>query len=174
MSCKNRWAAAAALVGLLAVSGLAERATAQITANASISAIANVTGVAPLTAAGVNDLLFGSVTAGTPKTVTAPSNMGRFSISGQPSTPVTVTFTLPTVLTGTGSSTIPITFGSADGLNWSTFPTTFTTFDPNSPFFTSLHVTTGALTIGLTGTVSPPTLTTTDVYTGTVTLTVAY
>lgn len=170
----NRIAAAPALMGLLVVAAFARPASAQVSANASISAIANVTGVAPLTAAGVNDLNFGNATAGTPK---APSSLaadaGRFNISGQPSATVTVSFALPSVLTGAGASTIPITFGGTDGLNWTTFPTTFTTFNPNAPFFTTLSAV-GNLTIGISGTVSPPVGTTTGNYAGTITLTVAY
>jgi len=162
-----------AAAGLIALA-IAAPAAAQTSAVASINATANVTGVAPLTAAGVNDLNFGAVTAGTPKT---PANLandaGRFNISGQPSTPVTVTFALPTVLVGPGAATIPITFGNADGLNWTAYPTTFVTFNPNVPFFTSLSGT-GNLTIGISGTVSPPLLTSTGTYNGTVTLTVTY
>jgi hypothetical protein len=162
---------AAALVGLFAVAGTTGRASAQATA--SISATANVTGYAPLTAAGVNDLDFGAVTAGTPKAPTSLSaNAGRFNISGQTSTPVTVNFTLPAVLTGT-SGTIPITFATTDGLLWTAYPTTHTTFNPNAPFFTTTDGS-GNLVIGIAGTVSPPLATTTGTYTGTVTLTVSY
>ena len=174
MSCTNRLAAAAALCGLLAVSSLAVPAAAQTSATASISAIANVSGIAPLTASGVNNLLFGAVTAGTPKAPTSlASDAGRFNISGQPNTPVTVSFALPTVLTGAGSSTIPITFSSSDGLRWTAYPTTFTTFSPSAPFSTSLDGS-GNLVVGIAGTVSPPTGTTTGTYTGTITMTVSY
>jgi spore coat protein U-like protein len=169
-----RFASTTALIGLLAVAAAVRPASAQITATASINAVANVTGVAPLTAAGVNNLNFGNVTAGTPK---SPSNLaadaGRFNISGQPSANVTVSFALPTQLDGAGGSFIPVTFGSTDGLNWSSFPSTFTTFNPNANFFTVLSGT-GGLVIGLTGTVSPAALTSTGTYTGTVTMTVTY
>lgn len=164
----------AALVALGAVSSLARTVAAQTSATATINAKAQVSGIAPLTATGVNDLNFGTVTAGTPFRQTDPTQQGRFSIAGQPSQPVTVTFTLPTVLTGTGSATIPITFGSADGIVFSpAFPTVSTTFSPSAPYGTSLNAS-GALLIGITGTVSPPSLTTTGLYQGTVTLTVAY
>jgi hypothetical protein len=163
-----------AFAGLLCASILALPAAAQTTASASITAKAQVSGVAPLTAAGVNDLNFGVVTAGTPKTPTSlASDAGRFSISGQPSTPVTVSFTLPTVLTGAGNSTIPITFGSSDGLFWHPYPGTFTTFSPSAPSPQTLDAT-GSLVVGISGTVSPPTLTSTGLYTGTITLTVSY
>ncbi len=164
---------AAALVGLIAVCSLVRTASAQTSATATINAKAQVSGIAPLTASGVNDLNFGTVAAGTPFRQTDPTQQGRFAISGQPSQPVTVTFTLPTVLTGSGSATIPITFGTNDGIVFSTFPTVSTTFSPSAPFVSSIS-SGGSLTIGITGTVSPPSLTTTGLYQGTVTLTVSY
>lgn len=166
--------AAVAVVGLFAVGSLTRAAAAQTSATASVSAIAHVSGVAPLTAAGVNDLNFGTVTAGTPKVpASLASDAARFTISGQVATPVTVSFTLPTVLSGSGGATIPITFGSTDGLLWSAFPSTYTSFNPNAPFFTTTDGT-GNLIVGLSGTVAPPVLSTTGNYTGTITLTVAY
>lgn len=173
MSRGLRFASAAALLGVVGL-GLTRQATAQSTANASVQATAFVSGVAPLTAAGVHDLDFGTVNAGQVKSPTSLSaDAGRFNISGQASTPVTVSFVLPAVLTGAGASTIPITFGGSDGLHWTTFPTSFLTFNPNAPFLVNLNAL-GNLTIGISGTVSPPLGTTTGNYTGTVTLTVAY
>ena len=171
MSRRNPLAVATALVGLLGMSVLTAPAAAQATA--SIADTANVTGFAPLTAAGVNTLDFGNVVAGVPKSPTSmAANAGRFNISGQASTPVTVTFTLPTVLTGPGGP-IPVTFGILDGLHWTAYPTTFAPFNPNAPFFTATDGT-GNLVIGISGTVTAPVATTTGVYTGTVTLTVTY
>lgn len=173
MARSHRFIAAAAVVGVLA-GMLATPAAAQTSANASVQALAYVVGIAPLTAAGVNDLQFGTVNAGTPKTpTTLATDAGRFNISGEPSTPVTVSFTLPTVLTGAGATTIPISFGGSDGLHWTAYPTTSVTFNPNAPFLVSLDAL-GNLTIGISGTVSPPLGTTTGNYSGTVTLTVAY
>ena len=72
-----------AFAGLLCASILALPAAAQTTASASITAKAQVSGVAPLTAAGVNDLNFGVVTAGTPKAPTSlASDAGRFNDLG--------------------------------------------------------------------------------------------
>jgi hypothetical protein len=173
MSRTNRFVTGA-MVALLGVSCVASIATAQTSATATINAKAQVSGIAPLTAAGVNDLDFGIVTAGTPKAPTSlASNAGRFTVSGQPSTPVTITFTLPTVLTGQGNATIPITFSSSDGLIWSPYPSTFTTFSPAAPFATGLDGS-GNLVVGISGTVAPPALTTTGLYTGTITMTVSY
>lgn len=164
----------AAALGLLVAGAVATPASAQVSANAAVNAIAQIVGIAGLTAAGVNDLNFGSTNAGTPATPASMANdAARFAVSGEPSYPVNVTFTLPTVLTGPGLATIPVSFGGSDGLFWTAYPTTFTTFNPNSVFATSLDAL-GNLIIGLSGTVSPPLGTTTGVYTGTITLTVAY
>ena len=171
MSRRSRFTTALA-VGLIAAAVITAPAAAQ-SATASITATASVSGIAPLTAAGVNDLNFRAVTAGTPKTPAA-ADVGRFNVSGQPSTPVTVSYgLLPTVLTGAGGATIPITFGTTDGLRWVTFPGTFTTFNPNAPFLTTTEPS-GSLIVGISGTVSPPVGSTTGIYTGTITLTVAY
>ena len=169
-----RAGAGAAMVGLLGVGTLAVPATAQTSATASIIANAFVSGVAPLTATGVNNLSFGTVTAGATKTPSSlAADAGRFNISGQPGSPVTVTFVLPTVLTGPGAGTIPITFSATDGLRWTAFPTTFVAFDPNAAVLTPLDAL-GNLVIGISGTVAPPVGTITGSYSGTVTLTVTY
>jgi hypothetical protein len=171
---RNRLAAAAAIAGLLGVSGLANSAAAQSTANASVDAVAFVIGVAPLTAAGVRDLTFGNVTAGTIRTITDPAaDGGRFAISGEPSTPVTVSFTLPPVITSAGGDAIPITFGGTDGIHWTTFPSAFLTFNPHGSFLVSLSAT-GNLVIGIIGSIAPPLGTVTGEYRGTIQLTVAY
>ncbi len=167
--------AAVALVGIVALAGATRAASAQTSATASVNALAHVTGgLQPLTAAGVNDLNFGIVTAGTPKGPTSlATDAARFNISGQFSYPVTVSFTLPTVLSGNGGATIPITFGATDGLLWTSYPATHTTFNPNAPFFTTTDAS-GNLIIGLAGTVSPVVTASNGDYTGTITLTVAY
>ena len=173
MSRGSRFTAVVA-VGLVAAAVFSAPVAAQTSALASISAVASVSGIAPLTAAGVNDLNFGVVTAGTPKAPTSlAADAGRFNISGEPSTPVSVTYLLPTVLSGGGGATIPITFGTTDGLLWAAYPAAPTTFNPNAPFFTSTNAL-GNLTVGIAGTVSPPLGSTTGSYTGTVTMTVAY
>ncbi len=171
MSRTVRFTSAAALLSLV---GLASTGAAQVTANASATATAFVQGIAPLTATTQNDLNFGTVNAGTVKTVTnLAADAARFNISGEPSFPVTVSFVLPTVLTSAGSTTIPISFGGSDGIQWTSFPATFFSFNPNGAFLTALDAF-GNLIVGVTGTVAPPLGTTTGTYTGTITLTVAY
>lgn len=169
MSRVPRLLLAAAVLALV----FASPAAAQTTANASIQALAFVQGVAPITATGVNDLNFGTVIAGTP---TAPTNLasqaGRWDITGEAGAPVTVSLTLPLTLAGPGG-TIPISFAATDGLHWNPFPTTNTTFNPQVPYLTNIDGS-GNLTLGISGTVSPPAGTTTGNYTGTITLTVSY
>lgn len=163
-----------AALGALAFCGaLAGPAAAQSTASASIQAIAFVQGVAPITAAGVNDLNFGTVFSGATTGLTnVAAQAGRFDITGEPGAAVSVSFALPLTLAGAGG-TIPIAFANTDGLDWNPFPAAFTTFDPNVPYLQSLSGS-GALTIGIRGTVSPAAATTTGSYTGTITLTVSY
>lgn len=172
MSWRPRYAVATALLGVLGL-GLTQPAAAQTSATASVNATAFVQGVAPLTATGVNNLDFGTVNAGQSKSPSAvATDAGRFNITGQPGAPVTVSFVLPSQLTGV-SGTIPITFSTSDGLRWLAFPTSFVAFDPSAPFLTSLGAG-GSLSIGISGTVSPAASTITGNYTGTVTLTVSY
>lgn len=168
---KGTLAAAALVVALMGVSS--SPAAAQTSDADVINAIALVVGIAPLNVTGVNDLQFGSVTAGSVGTIADPAaNGGRWDVTGEPSAAVSVAFTLPTVLTGPGGS-IPITFSATDGLNWTSYPTTFTTFNPNALLSTTLTGA-GTLTIGIVGSVSPALGTTTGTYTGTITLTVSY
>jgi hypothetical protein len=168
---KNALGAAALVVALMGVSS--SPATAQTSDADVINAIALVLGIAPLNVTGVNDLQFGSVTAGSVGTIADPAaNGGRWDVTGEPSAAVSVAFTLPTVLSGPGG-TIPISFSATDGLNWTSYPVTFTTFNPNAILATSLTAG-GTLTIGIVGSVAPPLGTTTGTYTATVTLTVSY
>jgi hypothetical protein len=129
--------------------------------------------LAPLTATAVADLDFGTVLAGT---TGVPANLatdaGRFDLTGEPNAAITVTYTLPTTLSGVGG-TIPITFGASDGLLWNPFPASFTTFDPHVPF-PVLFGAAGALTVGITGSVAPAIGTVPGSYTAVITLSVEY
>ena len=149
---------------------------AQATATANINATATVVGLTPLAATGVNDLDFGAVVAGfpaSPDVANLASQAGRFDVTGEPAAPVSVDFTLPVELTGIGAAVIPISFAATDGLEWTTFPTAYSTFDPNFPHFTAIDAA-GNLTIGITGTINPAAAVISGAYSGTVVLTVAY
>ena len=91
------------LASALAVAPLA----AQSTASASLAVTAKV--INPLSLSVTAPLDFGSVFAGTPKTITPDaSNGGRFTISGEAGAAVSVTLQMPTVVTATGGATIPL------------------------------------------------------------------
>ena len=169
----KRLASIGCLFGLLAL--FAMPAQAQVSANANISATATVIGVTPIAATGVNDLQFGAILAdGNPWVPTdLASQAGRWNITGEPSANISIDFTLPAVLDDGFASTIPITFGATDGLEWSTYPTANTTFDPNATHNAILDAT-GLLVIGISGTVTPPITAVSGIYTGTITMTVAY
>src|SRR5207302_7339626 len=94
----------------LATFVLALAATAAVRAqgvNGSISATATVQ--SPITVTGAQNLGFGNVFPGVAKTVaySDATNAGQFSVTGQASTPVTYSFSLPTNLTRSGN-TFPI------------------------------------------------------------------
>lgn len=80
----------------------------------TIQATASV--VASLTVTGSNNLQFGSVTPGTPKSVdkATAGSAGEWTITGTASAEVTLDFTLPTELTDGAAATMPISFSTTD------------------------------------------------------------
>src|SRR5256885_14051777 len=93
-------------LAVLALVISASAAQAQ-TNNASITATAAVQ--TPINVLGAQQLNFGNVFPGVNKTVNATdlTNGGRFDVTGQASTPVTLSFTLPATLSS-GGNTMPI------------------------------------------------------------------
>src|SRR5438445_12774661 len=91
------------VVAALALAGTALQAQSN---NASITATATVQ--TPINVVGAQQLSFGNVFPGVNKTVVAMdlANAGRFDISGQASTQVTLSFTLPAT-PGSGGNTMP-------------------------------------------------------------------
>jgi hypothetical protein len=168
-----------AALALALCTALASPAAAQTTANASILATATVSGgFAALTATGTQNLEFGTIDAGTCVAGCAPVNNGRFEITGEPSAPVTVSFTsLPSVLDGQGpaaGSTLGVAFGVTDGSRLTTGTTTIAeTFDPAAAKITALDAG-GDLWIGIAGTVTTELTSTNGDYQGTIQLTVSY
>lgn len=155
------WAVAAALLVLpMAVSA---QASGILTASANV--------LQPLSAVGTDDLDFGSVFPGVSSTV-LPSDVsaGRFDIAGESNAEIDINFTLPTTLNGSGSTTIPISFGTTSAA-WvaggGPFP-----FDPNTG--TTQNLDAGSMIVFLGGTVDPAFDQAAGMYTNTVTMTVAY
>src|SRR5688572_5351067 len=85
-------------LAVLALVGIGASAAQAQTNNASITATATVQ--TPINVIGAQQLSFGNVFPGVNKTVAASdlTNAGRFDVSGQASTPVTLSFTLPLML----------------------------------------------------------------------------
>ncbi len=88
---------------------------------------------------GLQNLDFGALIPGVPTTIakTDPVRSGQFRITGAGFfRNVTISFVLPTVMTGPGGATIPLTFLNTDGgfSGWSGAINNQTTFNPNTPY----------------------------------------
>jgi len=156
------------LVAVLALTGTALQAQ---TNNASITATASVQ--TPINVLGAQPLNFGNVFPGVNKTVLPMdlTNAGRFDVSGQASTPVTLSFTLPATL-GSGSNTMPIvSYAGVHAQNSS--GTGGTGFLPSAGASPSLNAS-GQLWVWVGAQVQPATNQVAGVYTGSITMTVVY
>lgn len=159
--------AALALVVAGAATAQAQGVNGSITATASVQS--------PITVAGTSNLLFGNVFPGINKTIAVTvGGAGLFSVTGQTSTPVTYSFTLPSNLTN-GGNNLPI--GSWTGeWNPAQSPTGGTVFTPSAnPAGATLSAgNPGLLYFYVGATVTPPSNLPAGTYTGTITLTVSY
>jgi len=141
------------------------------TNNASITATAVVQ--TPINVIGFQPLNFGNVFPGVNKAVAATdlANAGRFDVTGQLSTSVTLSFTLPATLSF-GANTMPIdtyTGIHADNLA----QTGGTGFNPVTGASPTLSAT-GGLFVWIGARVVPATNQAQGTYTGTITMTVVY
>jgi hypothetical protein len=157
----------------LVVAALTLRGTAlqAQTNNASITATASVQ--TPINVVGAQQLNFANVFPGVNKTVAATDlvNAGRFDVTGQANTPVTLSFTLPATLSS-GGNTMPIVSytGVSAPDNAQTAPTAFTPASGATPTLNG----SGALWVWIGAQVQPATNQAAGVYTGSVTMTVVY
>lgn len=141
------------------------------TNNASITATATVQ--TPINVIGAQALNFGNVFPGVNKTVAATdlTNAGRFDVTGQASTPVTLSFTLPATLSS-GANTMPIdTYTGIHADN--SAQTGGTAFNPVTGASPTLSAT-GGLFVWVGARVVPATNQAQGVYTANVTMTVVY
>jgi spore coat protein U-like protein len=156
------------LVAVLALTGTALQAQSN---NASITATASVQ--TPINVVGAQPLSFGNVFPGVNKTVVATdlTNAGRFDVTGQASTPVTLSFTLPATL-GSGSNTMPIvSYAGVHALNSTGIGGIG--FLPSAGASPSLNAS-GQLWVWVGAQVQPATNQVAGVYTGSITMTVVY
>ncbi len=156
------------VVAALVLTGTAVQAQ---TNNASITATANVQ--TPINVLGAQQLSFGNVFPGVNKTIAATdlTNAGRFDVTGQASSPVTISFTLPATL-GSAGNTMPIV--SYTGVHaQNNAQTGGTAFSPAAGASPSLNAS-GALWVWVGAQVQPATNQAAGVYTGSITMTVVY
>ncbi len=161
----------ASKLSLTIVALLALGATAAQAQSASIQATATVN--TPLTVTGTAPLAFGTVFPGLLKAVApADATSGRFTVLGQTSAEVSITFPgLPTNLTGPGN--LPI--GTYLGLHNNTNAAAGTAFTPSAASTLAiLDATTGNRFIFVGATVSPGVAQAAGAYTGTITMNVVY
>lgn len=148
-------------------------ATAQAQSNnASITATASVQ--SPINVSGAQNLNFNNVFPGVNKTVAATdlTNAGRFDVTGQASTPVTMSFTLPATLSS-GGNTMPIASYSGIHADNSAQTLGVVAFTPGASNGATLSGT-GAMFVWVGAQVQPATNQAAGVYTGSITLTVVY
>jgi hypothetical protein len=127
-------------------------------------------------ATGVRDLGFGSVLPGVRTTVhpTDVARSGQFQITGEPNDPVEITFLLPSMLTGPGGATMPVSFTDVSaGFSASGSITNQVFFDPRFRFQTNLS-STGRGTGFLGGVLDPSPTQPAGSYSGSVSITVAF
>ncbi len=154
----------------LALSVLATAAQAQVN-NASITATATVQ--QPINVSGFQSLNFGNVFPGVTKTIAASdgTNAGRWDVTGQASSLVNLSFTLPANLTS-GANLLPI--ANFTGVyNTAATPVGGTGFTPSAGAAPTLSGT-GQLFVWVGGQVTPASNQPAGVYTASVTLTVTY
>lgn len=141
------------------------------TNNASITATASVQ--TPINVVGAQALDFGNVFPGVNKTIAATdlTNGGRFDVTGQASTPVTLSFTLPATLSS-GANTMPIV--SYTGVHaQNAAQTGGVAFAPAAGANPTLSAG-GALFVWVGAQVQPATNQAAGVYTGSISMTVVY
>lgn len=166
----SRLTAALLLLPVLTTAGASQTsATASVTAAAAVTNLRSVS----LTAVGVHDLEFGTVTRGIFQAPPSATDCGRFNVVGEGNAPVSITFILPTVLTSTTGETALIEFGPTDGLIWTGFPTANVRFDPRATFLGTLDGF-GLLVVGILGSVRPTEFASPGSYSGTITMLVSY
>jgi hypothetical protein len=156
------------VVACLVLTGTALQAQ---TNNASITATASVQ--TPINVVGAQQLSFGNVFPGVNKTVAATdlTNAGRFDVTGQASTPVTLSFTLPATLSS-GGNTMPIVSFTGEYALLATQVGGFL-FAPAAGANPTLSGT-GALFVWVGAQVQPATNQVAGVYTASITMTVVY
>lgn len=157
------------VLSLIAMVGHVSSTRAQNSASATVSATVQQ----PITVTKNNDLSFGSVFPGVNKTIgVSAGGAAKFTVAGQASTPVNLTFTLPsTIASGANSMTVSSWSGQ---YNTTDSPTGGTTFTPSASATAATLAGTGSLFVYVGATVEPTESQAAGSYSGSMTLTVVY
>lgn len=129
----------------------------------------------PISVTGVQSLAFGTLIPGLPSSVSRSdaARSGQFLVEGPHDTQGSLTFTLPSVLTGPAGATLPLTFAGSDaGYSQSQNIGSQVGFDPKVPFLITFGQQ-GRGSVFLGGTAHPAPSQRAGSYTGTVTLNLA-
>ena len=175
-STRRRWLAAQ-LVGITALTTLAAPAHAQSNVSGSLAITAQV--VTPLALIVSHPLDFGRLLTSSTKTIAPGSaTSGRFELVGQGGSSITVTLTMPAILTPTTGAGMPVTawtYVASDGPGLGGAPISFNagTSVPIALTFESVPGST-KMYFGIGATVTASALQPTTPYTGTGQITAAY
>jgi hypothetical protein len=154
---------------LIATVALATPLAAQNSASANVTATVQQ----PITVTKNSDLSFGSVFPGLDKSIAVTAGgAAKFTVSGQSSTPVNLTFSLPSTITSSGNSmTVGTWVGHFSGTDQTTGGTSFT---PSASATAATLSGTGALFVYIGATVQPTVSQASGSYSGSMTMTVVY
>ena len=154
---------------VLAIFWMAAPLAAQNSASADITATVQQ----PITVTKNNDLSFGSVFPGLNKSIAVTAGgAAKFTVAGQASTPVNLTFTLPATIANGGNA---LTIASWTGHHATTDVTSGgTTFTPSASATAATLSGTGGLFVYVGATAQPTVTQAAGSYTGSMTMTVVY
>ena len=144
-----------------------------LAAQNSASADVTATVQQPITVTKNSDLSFGSVFPGLDKSIAVTAGgAAKFTVSGQASTAVNLTFSLPSTITSGGNSmTVGTWVGHFSGTDQTTGGTAFT---PGASATAATLSGTGALFVYVGATVQPTVSQASGSYSGSMTMTVVY
>ena len=145
------------------------RASAQNNASATVSATVQQ----PITVTKNNDLSFGTVFPGVDKSIAVTAGgAAKFTVAGQASTPVNLTFTIPATIASGGNN---LTLASWTGHFATTDVTSGgTSFTPSASATTATLSGSGALYVYVGATAQPTVTQAAGSYSGSMTMTVVY
>ena len=146
---------------------------APLAAQNSASADVTATVQQPITVTKNNDLSFGSVFPGLNKAIAVTAGgAAKFTVAGQASTPVNLTFTLPATIASAGNT---LTIASWTGHHATTDVTSRgTTFTPSASATAATLSASGGLFLYVGATAQPTVTQASGSYTGSMTMTVVY